>query len=208
MVIVSYKHKFIYIKTYKTASTSIQILLGKYCGENDVLTPIEPVTTEVGRLYNKLAKNYEGFYSHMGAEEIQKRVGKDIWNQYFKFTFERNPWDKAVSFYHFFRKTKGLNISFDKWIQEWIKGKTRVSNYNLYTIKGKIAVDFIGKYENLKSDLNFVLNKLELQFDELPREKAGYRNDSKNYKSYYTEKTKKLIAKRNKKEIKLFGYNF
>ena len=144
----------------------------------------------------------------MGAEDIQKRLGDDIWNQYFKFTFERNPWDKAVSFYNFFRKTKGLSISFDKWIQQWIKSKTRVSNYDLYTIKGKIAVDFIGIYENLETDLRYVLNKLNLQFDELPREKSGYRNNSKDYKSYYTKKTKRLIEKRNKKEIKLFRYNY
>ncbi|GAF96179.1 unnamed protein product, partial [marine sediment metagenome] len=184
MVIISHKHKFIYIKTYKTASTSIQIYLGKFCGDQDVLTPIEPVTSEIGRLYNETVKNFKGFYSHIGAKEIQKLVGYDIWNHYFKFTFERNPWDRAVSFYHFYKKTKDLSVSFEEWIQDWIKSKKRVSNYDLYTIKGKVAVDYIGKYENLELDLRYVLDKLKLPFEDLPKEKSGYRRNNMEYRSF------------------------
>jgi len=40
-VIISHKHRFIFLKTKKTASTSIEISLSRYCGENDVITPIE-----------------------------------------------------------------------------------------------------------------------------------------------------------------------
>jgi hypothetical protein len=208
MVIISHQHKFIYIKTYKTASTSLQVLLEKFCGEKDIITPIEPVTTKSGELYNQSARNYEGYSSHMRAVDIKKIIGDKIWDDYFKFTFERNPWDKAVSFYHFYLVKKEFDKSFEDWISDWIKRKKGVSNYDLYTINNEIAVDFIGKYENLIEDLKLIFKKLNLTLDELPREKSDYRKDGKNYRSYYNNKTRKLIAKRNRKEIKLFKYSF
>ncbi len=39
-MIVSFKHNFVFIKTQKTAGTSIEIALSPYCGPDDILTPI------------------------------------------------------------------------------------------------------------------------------------------------------------------------
>ena len=39
-MILSHKNKFIFIKSFKTASTSLEIALSKYCGEKDIITPI------------------------------------------------------------------------------------------------------------------------------------------------------------------------
>ncbi|MHA1195488.1 MAG: sulfotransferase family 2 domain-containing protein [Promethearchaeota archaeon] len=256
MVIISHKHKFIYIKTRKTASTSIQVFLEKFCGKDDILTPINKPTTKEGFLYNQKARNYKGitsllniikyrikffiltfkfktfilnlkkkfynfslkkfnkknireffgrFTSHMSARQVKLKLGNTIWNEYFKFTFERNPWDKLISwFYH-----QNPELSFKDWLSNSkISLKGHPINYPLYTINGKIAVDFLGKYERLNKDLAFILKKLGFPLEELPREKVEYRKDKNNYKSYYDDDTKKIVEKIYKKEINLLNYTF
>src|SRR5205814_10051869 len=39
---ISHKHKFIFIKTVKTAGTSLEVLLAQHCGPDDVLTLFDP----------------------------------------------------------------------------------------------------------------------------------------------------------------------
>lgn len=39
-MIISHKYKFIFIKTYKTAGSSIELYLSKYCGKQDIVIPM------------------------------------------------------------------------------------------------------------------------------------------------------------------------
>ena len=58
-MIISHKHKFIFIKTHKTAGTSLEIALSKYCGEEDVITPISDKDEQIRRnLGYRVAQNY------------------------------------------------------------------------------------------------------------------------------------------------------
>ena len=40
----------------------------------------------------------------MPGKKIKERVDPKVWNSYFKFCFERNPWDKTVSAYFHYKK--------------------------------------------------------------------------------------------------------
>ena len=53
-MIISHKYKFIFIKTYKTAGTSIEIFLSQYCADNDIVTSINP------HVEPHRARNYKG----------------------------------------------------------------------------------------------------------------------------------------------------
>lgn len=41
-MIISHKHKFIFVKTRKTAGTSVEIALSRHLGPDDIITPISP----------------------------------------------------------------------------------------------------------------------------------------------------------------------
>lgn len=252
MVIISHKHKFIYIKTRKTASSSIQVLLETLCGKDDVLTPLNKPTTEKGLLYNKKARNYKGirsiikifkyqiiwllrfkqsirhiktslesylkllqksktrlffsrFTSHMSVEKLKIKVGEVIWKSYFKFSFERNPWDKVVSSYYH----RQPDIPFNEWIKTFsLNLRSQPLNFPLYSINGKVELDFIGKFENLYEDLTYIFNKLNIPLVDLPHEKVKFRTNREDYRTYYDDNSKKIINKFYKKEIELMGYSF
>jgi len=231
-MIISHKHKFIFIKTKKTAGTSIEIALSKFCGAGDVITPITPVDeiirTSLGYRgpQNYLAKWHEygvtdwgrfilrgtrpqKFYAHLSAIEIRDKIGFTLWDNYFKFCFERNPWDKVISFYYWQYKSKPRPT-----LTEFIRsGEAElVSNdggLNLYSIDGKIGVDKIYRYEEIEQEMTNIAKILDLgESISLPKAKAEFRQQPGCYKKHFSEQDKDDIYKMFHKEIEYFNYTF
>ncbi len=107
-MIVSHRHRFIFIKTRKTASTSVEIALSRHCGPDDVVTPITPEDEVLrARLGGLGPQNHEPpdfpvrAANHSGCRAVGAAVGCAVWNDYFTFAVERNPWDAVVSSYHY-----------------------------------------------------------------------------------------------------------
>ena len=228
-MIISHKYKFIFIRTHKTAGTSIEIELSKFCGEEDVITPIslkdEAIRRKLGyrgsqnyveswlkyefkdwvRLFAELQRKKK-FVGHMLAKEIRQKIGDDIWNSYFKFCFERNPWDKVISFY-FFQHRKESRPLLSEFI---LSGEaSQVSDYDLYTCDGKIIVDYIGRYENLDSELELIDERLGFpERLQIARAKGNFREDRRHYRLLLGDEEKKRISIDLAKEISYFGYEF
>ena len=229
-MIISHKHRFIFIKTVKTAGTSIEVFLSQHCALDDVLTPIEPrVEGHQPRNYNGFVypivdvfkqpfgpvsdlrhpfRKREKFYNHMPGWLIQKRVGPKIWNSYFKFCVERNPWDKVLSHYHMNAARAGGGLTLDEYLA---RGKLPV-NYPRYTdFSGeRIIVDRVVHYENLLTELADVFARMNVPFEgnlEV-RAKSEYRTDRTPYQSVFNNKQRRIVEKAFAREIELHGYRF
>jgi hypothetical protein len=230
-MIVSHAHKFIFLKTKKTAGTSIELALTKLCGDEDIITPLTAID-EARRVDGRGAQNWKlhgwwnsprpfwkrrllkftaadyGFYNHMTAEAAKTLLNDDkVWRSYFKFAFDRNPWDRQVSFYqHRYRKEQ-TPPSFPDFIHG--DKRARINNYEIYSLDGDVAVDFVGRYENLEADLKHALSQVGLTLDEaLPRAKGTFRKDNRPYRAFYDDDTRDIVGDWYAREIKLLDYAF
>lgn len=228
-MIVSHKHKFIFLKTAKTGGTSVELALRSFCGSDDIITPIDdeegmnmglapqhykttakfPSRDWLYRFRSQLKRRSapKYFHNHMRGWRVRARVGEDIWNNYFKFCFERNPWDREVSLYFFRRGRMGYADNFADHLKALKRNK--LNNWDIYSQNGKPAVDFIGRYENLEADLELALQKCGVDWaGELPRAKAKFRTDKRNYREFYDDQSRALVANTYRREIEYFGYEF
>jgi len=81
-------------------------------------------------------------------------------------------------------------------------------SYEIYTIESAVAVDYVGRYESLDEDLRTALKRAGVERHlEVPRTNVTP-NRERDYRSYYTPRTRALVADWYAREIVLLGYEF
>jgi hypothetical protein len=217
-MLISYSHKFIFFHVTKAAGSSIKEALKDYGTEPDKFKINRPPKM-LGEKVNPLYEMWESSLWHAKARDAKKELPYEVYNNFYKFAFVRNPWDWQVSYYHFILKeethirhdlVKSMR-GFDEYLKWAIdtkkpfpKGATKLQKDIITDSDGKIIVDYVGRYETLTQDFDYVCRVLKIKAS-LP-----YLNSSKHkdYRSYYTEDTRKLVEKHFKEDIELFGYTF
>jgi hypothetical protein len=231
-MIISHKHQFIFIRIPKTASTSIEIELSRICGPKDIITPISFKNDPQNKVDDykrpqKFKKDFRSLsasdwlriilrkkplnYQHAHAIQIRKLVGKDVWDHYFKFCFVRNPFDRAISLYYWTIKNwQNKHPGALPEINHFILNLpvTKLSTWARYTINNKIAMDYIGCYENLDENLVFIEQKIGIPHLVLPHAKTSTRKDPRHYREILNPNTRSYIEKACSPEIAAFGYEW
>jgi hypothetical protein len=142
-VIVSHEYGFIFVKTAKTAGTSVELLLSSVGGAADIVTPFaipeegheprnyrgffNPLPELImkrrqrmgARAYGQTFRNFRAkqrYYHHMPAWLIRDRLPRE-WGEYYTFCVERNPWDKVISGWAWLRASRGWDLSMDGYIE-------------------------------------------------------------------------------------------
>ena len=200
---ISDSKKFVHIHLVKTGGTSRNEILSKYL---DRKIGDQPPPDIMKSIVNENFDELDG---------------------YFKFTFVRNPWDLVVSFFRERMVQSGRGRgqykdnakSFRKFVDDVEKGRVR---YNIThdfiqnqlsfltkdgSCKGSLFVDFVGRFENLKKDWEYVAEKINVE-KELPHLRKSTGKNKKHYSEYYDEKSKNIIQKLYKHDIKYFKYKF
>jgi hypothetical protein len=230
-MIISHRHRFIFIKTQKTAGTSIEIALSEFCGPDDIITPIAPKDEELRRAAGFAGpRNFAAplgayswrdvwplvrhrrkkklFYNHIDALSVRRLVGEATWQSYYKFCVVRNPWDLMVSYYYWIHRREP-RPSLAEFIARQKVRTTSSLGYDLYTVDGQVAVDRVCRYENLSAELKEVTAKIGLSGElRLPQAKAGHRSDRREYRELLGPAERAKVEELFSREIDLFGYRF
>jgi len=237
-VIISHRHKFIFIKTRKTAGTSIEAALAPLCGPNDVITS-DGTKKQIG-FYSEYAKNFEGsfnllreirqqdsllgiarsvrdyierprYYNHIAGLAVMSRTDRSVWENYYKFCFERNPWDKMVSFYHFYNRRKAERDQLNEYIQNKPLLKTVdqhfATDWSRYTRKNQVIVDRVYDFSDIAGGVEHALRycgvpEVLISQIDLPRLKSDTRKDN----IRLSPRSVEVIAQVFRNEIKYMNY--
>jgi len=230
-VIISHRHRFVFIKTHKTAGTSVEIALSTLCGPDDVITPLAPEDEELrascgGRPpqhYRARARLHElrprhasdlargrwpvrrRFWNHIPASAIRANVPQEVWNDYDRIAFVRNPWDYVVSRHAWEIARRG---DAAPTLDEVVDTFDITENWRTITIRNQLAVDTVGRFESLTTDVAAILAKLGVA-DEiaLPRAKASDAPHG-SYRDVLSSRQADVIGRRCAAEIDAFGYEF
>lgn len=223
-MIVSHEHRFIFLKVRKTAGTSVEVALSRIAGDDAIVTPIAEDETghharnhkapgqsasfspaSLKRLLHEAARDPAQsraipYFNHMPAWLVRAKLGEEIWGSYFKFCFERNPWDKVVSMYGWNTRDLASPRPFEEWLFSY---DGIYSDWPIYTLGGKCAVDFVGRYEALIGDFRRVLHQMGLFPDGLglPALKSGFRREVR-----YSPEGIEHIGRIYRREIEMLGY--
>ena len=206
-MVVNHDKKFVFVAVARTGSTSIRDFF------NADLTASPDVYHAT--IYD-IEKSFKICLSRADIDD------------YYKFAFVRNPWDRMVSSYFSFRQQDHrpwnenvAKYSTFKSFMNNIEDNEILSDIHFrpqsecLSINGHLAVDFIGKYDNYERDFKRVCEHIKMPIKSWEREMGHHRQTKgrsreDNYKFYYRKNPEfiDIVSEIYHQDIKYFNYSF
>jgi len=207
-MIISHKHKFIFFAMPKTATHSIRGVLREHLGPDDweqqslcgtTFLPIPPLKA-IG-------------HGHLSVQQVKPHLPKEMWDEYFKFGFVRNPFDRFVSAYFFLTRlhrvqgqddTAGMKAFLQ--MEQFQRMIHAVPQSLLITDReGAIALDYVGRYENLQQGCDHICSTIGVPPEPLMRKNTS---EHAAYNTYYDDELRTAVAKFYRGDFNLLEYDF
>ena len=231
-MIISHRHKFVFIPIPKTGSTSIRNILSEY-------NCVTPTGDNKSLLYHHTSADRAKLYFHEQQyvlDRLPVRESDWVWDNYFKFTFVRNPFARLVSQYIYTCKlgngtqtipcsgTKSgtfklptkyyeackrvAELKFDQFVKKPSMRAYWDVTYGWYGLK---HFNYIGKTETLQQDFDQVIETLNDKYDaEIPLQQLPLLNTTthKHYSEYYDKESREIVSRVYKNDLTRFNYKF
>lgn len=198
---ISSKHKFIFIHIPKCGGSSIESLFGYNLWDRGKF-PSHFCSYD---LFLGKDSSSAKYLQHSTITEIRE-MKNDLIDDYFSFSFVRNPWDRHLSDFFFYGGQK--RCDFKNFLLNPPSLDLSHSMPQLDFIcssDGEFLVDFVGKFENIQSDFDTICDKIGIDRQKLPHTN---KSNHKHYTEYYDDKTREIVAEKYAKDIEYFGYKF
>jgi hypothetical protein len=187
-MIVSQRHKFVFVHIPKNAGTTVETLLKPH------LDPLQDLhVSQSAELpdNSNLLGNMEGLklLKHIPAHRIRRTLWNGLYDDMFSFAISRNPYSRCLSAYSFIAKraaideekkarqeadpardrTKFIDLTFAEVCARLpeIAKEHRLFRPQTLWLRDPDSVNFVGRLESLAEDLRIVYTRLGLPTDAL-----------------------------------------
>jgi hypothetical protein len=193
--------RFVFFSNPRTGSESIREALNPY---SDIFSrPADPLWDD-HRTPDELAVIFENRGLSLAS--------------YFKFCFVRNPWERLVSYYQYFKPDKNFKLiwvtgawenrlSFTGFVESLLTRSYPFLHQRHFALgkNGVAPMDYVGRYETLEDDWRQICAKLNIEAA-LPWVNRSRRRFP--YQIFYNDRTRKIVAEVFAKDVRLADYRF
>jgi len=172
---------------------------------------------------DKMSNKYQtGGLQHLLASQVRNEVGDEVFNEYFKFTFVRNPYSRCISQFNYMKSRPDLReyigmsedctfFNYLNLIQEKEHVQWMPQYRFLYDSDSNLLVDYVGKLETFENSLAFVLKAINFRTHifGLKTYRLPHKNKSKSSLStdLITPESLDLVRNMYSKDFHYFGYD-
>ena len=172
-MLLSHKHKFLFVHIAKTGGTSVRAALMKYRWGHRYSLPMFIANKLSHMTGHKIAAKFPRHSKIIAAKEM---LPAEYFNNLTKFAFVRNPWDLQVSsFHHIKRERPEVMLGHTDFVSfmEWKFSEQRPYQYHIDTslelqsdylvdLKGNLLTDEIGHYVALEHAVMAICEKINI----------------------------------------------
>jgi len=176
----------------------------------------------VSRIKNVFPNKGIATFGHFNLLELvhENVISQKYFDRAFKFSIVRNPYDRNVSIFFYYKKIQRLsqNFEFKAFCELVLKKEYKkcglfndegISHCNpqssyIFDKYDNPIVDFVGRFESLNCDLNALSKFTGISFSGLNNLNQSAHN---HFESYYDQETKEMIRIAYKRDFELLNYN-
>lgn len=207
-MIISHAHKYIFFAVPKTATHSIREALREHMGsdawEQQMLFGRDEMPVPA------LAAIRHG---HISVQQLRPHIPEEMWRDYFKFAFVRNPFDRFVSTFFFLSRNQDLG---GQDVRSLMKSALRTPAFRsrilvapqsamLCDADGKIAMDYIARYEDIQASYDHVAERIGTPSKDLIQKNASEHESSSVY--YDDAELRQMVTDFYAADFDLLGYD-
>ena len=218
MCSINHDLKAIFIHVHKTGGTYITFTLHKYYGfknyyirrpDHDSFCFNKKKTTKYINYENRVhgVLNY-----YKTSPYINKKMGMtpQKWDTYYKFCFIRDPYDKIISAWNHINR---YSIPFKNYLN--LINRCNDVEYmhmfmpqvrNIINQKGKVDINYIGKFENLEEDFQNILKNIGVKNIIHDSGKQMNKREHNHFTEYYDQDTLDKVNLILKEDFSLLDY--
>ncbi len=215
-MIISHGRKYIFVHIPKTGGTALSLALEGRAMKDDILIGDTPKAVRRRRRL-KGVQSSGRLWKHSRLADIYGLVMQSEVESFFTFTLVRNPWDRAVSYYHWLRHQTfahpavalAQRLDFSAFLNDaQTKATLRAAPYGHYMLDqtGGEQCNLFIRLEHLADDLAPFEKHLGFSLGEVPVTNASTRDAD--YRTYYSDADAATLADVCAKDIARFGYGF